>query len=99
MLQDGREEHRSAARKVVIHRQSRVRAHFDQLRRTAEPHDAHVRAPVYSDDQRLFKEIENSEAAVALHYMHCNFSDSSDVARHASDRSWSSSNVSTRLSP
>src|SRR5947208_1639183 len=37
------------------HRQPGSRAHFDQLRRTAKSHDAHVHAPVHSLDKRLFK--------------------------------------------
>ena len=46
---------------------SRAVEHF------SEPHDAYADAPIYPPDKRLFKKLENHEAAIALHYMHYNF--------------------------
>jgi hypothetical protein len=52
---------------------ARPETHQHVVRRAAEPHDAHVDAPVYPPDERVLKEVENHAAAIALYFMYYNF--------------------------
>jgi hypothetical protein len=50
-------------------------AHFRQLRGAPEPDDAGVVAPIHPPHQCISsKKVENHAHAVALHFMHYNFS-------------------------
>lgn len=68
--------------------QPRPRAHFHELCRAPEPHDAHVHAPLHASDERLLEKggEPRGGSGAALHALQL-LPDSPIAARHACDGS------------